>query len=247
VSCILRVFVTVVNHSVRRTQNYSCLRFDSSILFLDDSQLHAGQQVVRVVNAPRPEFWPKAKTCGSTWQGQGASPFPLHPFPHAASGGNGNPAGFHIFRLALRRGGAAVTANDNWSSAARRSGSQKRQRTRNISVPVDDDEFALIDAKARVAGMRRGSFGRACMLGDAGPRAQRAPTVNAEALALATAALNKVGSNLNQMARILNSGGITVMSGECFAVLADVRSAVVSILDIVGRTRGHDRQGNTPQ
>jgi hypothetical protein len=159
----------------------------------------------------------------------------LHPIPRAAHGGNGNPAGFHTFPVARGRGGAAVTANDNLPSATRRSGSQKRRRTRNISVPVDDAEFVIIDAKARAAGMRRGSYGRACMLGDAGPRAQRAPTVNAEALALATAALNKAGSNLNQMARILNFGGVNVKSRECFAVLADVRTAVATILDIVGR------------
>ena len=76
-----------------------------------------------------------------------------------------------------------MTANDNSSAAGRRSGSQKRQRTRNISIPVDAAEFIVIDSQARAAGMSRGSYGRASMLGTAGPRAQRAPTVDAEALA----------------------------------------------------------------
>ena len=128
-----------------------------------------------------------------------------------------------------------MTANDNLPSATRRSGSQKRRRTRNISVPVDDAEFVIIDAKARAAGMRRGSYGRACMLGDAGPRAQRAPTVNAEALALATAALNKAGSNLNQIAHVLNSGGAGLTTRECFAALSETRAAAAAIREIVGR------------
>ncbi|HLJ45455.1 MAG TPA: hypothetical protein VKU01_05585 [Bryobacteraceae bacterium] len=128
-----------------------------------------------------------------------------------------------------------MTANDNTSFAARRSGSQKRQRTRNIPVPVDPAEFVIIDDKARTAGMSRASFARAAMLGSPGPRAQRAPTVNAEALAHATAALNKIGSLLNQQVRVLNSGGSTITASQCSAVLAEVRTAVDRILEIVGR------------
>lgn len=128
-----------------------------------------------------------------------------------------------------------MTANDNQPPAGRRSGSQKRQRARNISVPVDDAEFIVIDDKARAAGMSRASFARAAMLGSAGPRAQRAPTIEAEALAHATAALNKIGSNLNQIARVLNAGGVTVTTNQCYAALAEVRAATARILDVVGR------------
>jgi Bacterial mobilisation protein (MobC) len=130
-----------------------------------------------------------------------------------------------------------MTANDNSLPAGRRSGSQKRQRTRNISVPVDAAEFIVIDSRARAAGMSRGGYGRASMLGSAGPRAQRAPTVNAEALAHAVAALNRVGNNVNQIAKRLHSGGSAISANECFAALADVRAAVASILDIVGRKK----------
>jgi Bacterial mobilisation protein (MobC) len=47
--------------------------------------------------------------------------------------------------------------------------------------------------------------------------------------------LNKVGSNLNQMARVLNAGGATITAQECFAALAETRAAVARILEIVGR------------
>jgi hypothetical protein len=128
-----------------------------------------------------------------------------------------------------------VTATDNLSSAVRRSGSQKRQRNRNISVPVDSAEFLSIESKARTAGMSRAAFIRACALGAPGPRARRSPSIELEALAQATAALNKAGSNLNQIARILNAGGSVGLAHSSFAALSDTRAAVIRILDIVGR------------
>jgi hypothetical protein len=127
-----------------------------------------------------------------------------------------------------------MTANDNSLPVTRRSGSQKRRRNRHIDVCCDEAEFVIIDDKARTAGMSMAAFLRTCALGSPGPRAQRAPTVNAEALAHATSALNKVGSNLNQIARSLNSA-TPIAATECHAALADVRAAVIRILDIVGR------------
>ena len=131
-----------------------------------------------------------------------------------------------------------MTANDNLSSAVRRSGSQKRQRNRNISVPVDGAEFLSIESKSRTAGLSRAAFIRACALGSPGPRAKRSPSIEIEGLAHAVAALNKVGSNLNQIARILNASGSVSLAHASFAALAETRTAVVRILDIVGR-RGH--------
>ena len=115
----------------------------------------------------------------------------------------------------------------------RTSGSEKRQR-RGYSIRLLPDEHAAIVGKARAAGMSFASYMRACALGDAGPRARRSPTLNAELLAYAVAALNKIGSNLNQIARILNAAQ-AVGATECTAVLAEVRTAVARILEIVGR------------
>ena len=129
-----------------------------------------------------------------------------------------------------------MTANDNSLPATRRSGSQKRRRNRHIDVCCDDAEFVIIDDKARTVGLSLAAFLRTRALGSPGPRAQRAPTVNAEALALATVALNKVGSNLNQMAKVLNAGAASITANECFAALAEVRTAVARILELVGRT-----------
>jgi len=129
-----------------------------------------------------------------------------------------------------------MTPNDNTQPlSASRSGSQKRVRVRKIPVACDEEEFLQIDDRAREVGLSRPSFLRACGLGTPGPRARRSPPVNAEALGRATAALNKVGSNLNQIAHVLNAGGTGLTTQECFAALAETRAAAAAIREIVGR------------
>jgi len=96
------------------------------------------------------------------------------------------------------------------------------------------EERTEIETRARETGLSVGSYFRASALGTAGPRARRSPPVNAEALAHAVAQLNKVGSNLNQIARILNTAQ-AVGGAEVLAALTATREAVEVILDIVGR------------
>jgi hypothetical protein len=200
-----------------------------SIHSQDDSRRYAGQQVVRVFHAPRLENGSyMADFRGSTWQGREIPS--VASFPGAACRGSGNRARFRTF------GGAPLTANDNSLPVLRRSGSQRRQRNQKIGVGCDAAEFVIIDHNARAAGLSRASYLRALALGSPGPRARRSPPVNAEALAHATAALNKVGSNLNQIARALNAGAATIAANECFTALGEVRAAVARILKIVGRT-----------
>ena len=78
-------------------------------------------------------------------------------------------------------------------------------RTRHKAVWLTTSEEILLQAKAAEAGLSVASFLRASALGDAGPRARRAPTIEKELLGAAIAELNKVGSNVNQIARALNS------------------------------------------
>lgn len=115
-----------------------------------------------------------------------------------------------------------------------RSGSNKRQRNGAVLVRLLPEERAAIEARAREAGLSLAAFLRAAALGTPGPRARRSPHVNAEALGRATAALNKVGSNLNQMARGLNAG-FTPVAQDCIAALFEVRAAAALIREIVGR------------
>ncbi|MDP8983005.1 MAG: MobC family plasmid mobilization relaxosome protein [Acidobacteriota bacterium] len=115
-----------------------------------------------------------------------------------------------------------------------RRGSQKRQRIKSLQIALTPEEFIVACERAAAAGLTASSYGRALLLGAPGPRARRSPPLNAELLAHAVAQLNKAGSNLNQIARILNSGK-AVGSREAVEALTDTRAAVVQILDIVGR------------
>ena len=118
----------------------------------------------------------------------------------------------------------------------KRSGSEKRQRGKGaVLVRLLPDERTAVEEKARDAGLSLAGFLRACGLGTPGPRAKRSPPVNAEALGRATAALNRVGNNINQIAHVLNAGGTTVTARECFAALAEARAAAAAIREIVGR------------
>lgn len=129
-----------------------------------------------------------------------------------------------------------MTANDNPLPSYKRSGSEKRRRAKGaVLIRLLPEERASAEEKAREVGLSLASFFRACGLGTPGPRAKRSVPVNAEALARATAALNKVGSNLNQIAHVLNAGGAGVTTQECFAALAETRAAAAAIREIVGR------------
>jgi hypothetical protein len=113
--------------------------------------------------------------------------------------------------------------------SSKRSGSQKRRRSRHIDVCCDEDEFVAIDHNACAAGLSRAGYLRATGIGSPGPRAQRAPHPNADVLARLTAELNKTGGNLNQLTRRFNSGA-PVAAKETDAILALVRQAVTNIL-----------------
>lgn len=119
----------------------------------------------------------------------------------------------------------------------KRSGSQRRQRRYFIRIACDESEYRVI------TGLTRSSYGRAVMLGTPGPRAQRTPPVNALELANAKAALSKIGSNINQIAHVLNAGGAISMAQECVDTLAVIRQAVRTMIDAASRGKRDDRQG----
>jgi hypothetical protein len=84
--------------------------------------------------------------------------------------------------------------------------SEKRERNRRLTVRFLDTEYEVLAERAEAAGLSPGAYMRACALDNAGPRAQRSPSLDRELAAQAIAALNKAGSNLNQIAHGLNIG-----------------------------------------
>ena len=109
----------------------------------------------------------------------------------------------------------------------RRSGSQTRQRSLRPSMACTPEERAQLEAAAERAGMTLSTYMRYQCLGAAGPRAVRRPPVERAALAQLLGQLGKVGSNVNQIARALNSD--RQLAHDIAATLADIREAALSI------------------
>lgn len=85
-------------------------------------------------------------------------------------------------------------------------GSEKRLRTSHLTVRLTPDERAAIDAAADRAGLTAGSYARQVVLGAPAPRQVRRPPVERRELARLLGELGRVGNNLNQLARAVNSG-----------------------------------------
>jgi hypothetical protein len=61
------------------------------------------------------------------------------------------------------------------------------------------------------------------------------PHIHADVIARATAALNKIGSLVNQIAHVLNAGGSFGMAQQHLAALAEIRAAARAIREAAGR------------
>jgi hypothetical protein len=103
-----------------------------------------------------------------------------------------------------------------------------------VALRLSDEEYRLIAEHSRTAGLSRGGYLRAVALGSPGPRARRAPPINAELLAHAVAQLHRAGNNLNQVARRLNAAQASGAK-ESLEALAETRAAVARIVEAVGR------------
>ena len=106
-------------------------------------------------------------------------------------------------------------------------------RVRTVALRVSPQEFAVIEANARDAGLSISSYLRKRAIGTAGPRSRRKPTIDAELMAYAVAQLNRVGSNLNQIARSLNLL-FSMETEEVNAAAREVREAVRLICRSLG-------------
>lgn len=120
-------------------------------------------------------------------------------------------------------------------------GSSKRQRTHQIIVRCTEDEHAAILGKADRAGLASAAFLRAAALGEAGPRAQRRPPADHLALRQILGHLGRIGNNLNQIARGLNT--------EQQASLPELEQAIRAYLeqrDALFKALGKDPAGQNP-
>ena len=116
---------------------------------------------------------------------------------------------------------------------AKRKRSEKRERQKSVRVRLNDAERVLLEDKASRSSLSLSAYMRACALGDPGPRARRSPTLNQEIASAAIAALNKAGSNLNQIARAVNENR-RPPTPEITDAAAAVRQAALGILNAFG-------------
>jgi hypothetical protein len=114
-------------------------------------------------------------------------------------------------------------------------GSEKRARTRHLTIRFTPDERASIDGDAARAGLTSGSYARDVLLAAPPPRQVRRPPVERQQLVRLLGALGYIGNNVNQLARAANSGE-EVDDSEMRAALTDLRSMRDAVLKALGRT-----------
>ncbi len=104
--------------------------------------------------------------------------------------------------------------------------SEKRQRNKTAHIRLTDAEHEALLAAADNSGLTIGAYMRAAALGSPGPRAARKPPVVREELVRILGQLGKIGSNINQIARAINSGD------DPNGLSDDIKAAVVAIAEI---------------
>lgn len=129
------------------------------------------------------------------------------------------------------------------------SGTGKRQRTALCHIRLTPEEYAAVSAKADRAGLSRGAFARAAMLGNPGPRAQRRPPADHKALRQLLGHCGRIGNNLNQIARQLNRERPVDVPElrEALRAYIDIRNAVFRALGMQAKEPARDRQGRQPR
>ncbi|WP_425459752.1 plasmid mobilization protein [Hankyongella ginsenosidimutans] len=111
--------------------------------------------------------------------------------------------------------------------------------------PRHPEEKSAFVARADRAGMASAAFMRALALGDAGPRARRRRPVEHQALVQALATLNRVGNNLNQIARNTNRG-MDIDVPQLRDALHQYHQVIAAIYEALGMEPARDNQGQEP-
>jgi uncharacterized protein (DUF1778 family) len=93
------------------------------------------------------------------------------------------------------------------SHTPKKSGSGNRQKQRIINFRATAEEYAAVENEAENAGLTRSSYVREKLLAAPKTRSRRRVRADVAALAKLIAELNRIGGNINQIARAANYGG----------------------------------------
>lgn len=121
------------------------------------------------------------------------------------------------------------------SPSAKRKRSDKRHRQKRLTIRFDDNEWEAIQTRATDAGVSVAGYSRAVILNTKPLRASRKPSVDTVHLAQTLAQLGKIGSNVNQLAKLAHLGGWPDHDDLATASAA-VRNACDSVLRALGFT-----------
>lgn len=113
-------------------------------------------------------------------------------------------------------------------------GSEKRARTKHLTIRFTPEERAAVDEAAERAGLTPGSYARQALMGAPVPRQVRRPPIERRELARLLGALGHVGGNLNQLAHTANTG-MPIDGAEITAALASLSAVRDAILRALGR------------
>jgi hypothetical protein len=109
-------------------------------------------------------------------------------------------------------------------------GSEQRQKQCRVTTRLTWQEHAQFAANAAKVGLTIPSYIREIGIGERQTKSRTRRTVDAEASMKLVAALNRIGNNLNQLARQANSGerpvidaALAELHDACDAVLAQYR------------------------
>jgi hypothetical protein len=111
-------------------------------------------------------------------------------------------------------------------------GSEKRVRNHVLPIRLSDEEHAVIEDAAARSGLMIGSYARQVLLGAPAPRQVRRPPIERKELGRLLGELGKIGGNLNQIAKAMNTG-VLVYEGEINTAvrsLVEMRDAVLAAL-----------------
>lgn len=126
-------------------------------------------------------------------------------------------------------------------------GSERRQRGRRITIRLTEAERAALDTAAERAGLSLGSHIRKVLLEAPLPRQARRPPIEKTELARLLGHIGKIGSNINQLAREVNSDGVDAFDRIDFQTATDDLAAMrAALMEALGRSpRGDQGAGPT--
>lgn len=108
-------------------------------------------------------------------------------------------------------------------------------RDKPLRIRVTASELEDMEARAERAGLSLGAFVRAAVLGSAGPRAVRRPTVDREQLALLLGKIGNLAGNVNQIAKFCNATRTPADARMLDGMKADIAAMRDELMKALGR------------